>query len=209
MSHSFRNILLVSIALLIAISYGCKTTEQTVPDDSPISTDTDTEATVSDEDISELQKLLNENRNSLSDIYLSQNHDMPDAFLKTDTSSESLNQNPYDGYRIQILSTRELAVADSVAASFRTWSDTTITGYNAKAYVSFRQPYFKVHIGDFQQRDQANSFTQLIKRKYPDAWVVHDRISPSNVPADTASFSFGKQDTTKKNSPEQQVQEKE
>jgi hypothetical protein len=121
---------------------------------------------------------------------------MPAAFLKTDSSNESINHNPFDGYRIQILSTRELTNADSVAASFRVWSDTTITGYNAKAYVSFRQPYFKVHIGDFQQRNQANSFTQLIKQKYPDAWVVHDRINPADVPADTASFSFAKPDST-------------
>ncbi len=199
MSHNFRNTFFGFIVLLLIIAYGCKSTEQTVPDDAAISTDTDTAVTVSDEEASDLQKLLNNNRNSLSDIHLSQKHDMPATFLKTDSSSESLNENPFDGYRVQILSTRKLAIADSVAASFRLWSDTTITGYNAKAYVSFRQPYFKVHIGDFQQRGQANSYSQLVKRKYPDAWVVHDRINPANVPADTTSFSFGKPDTTNLN----------
>jgi hypothetical protein len=183
--------LTASFLLVVIISLGCKTVEEISTDDGLDSAERDT-AAISDEGLNDLQMILAQHRSKLSDVHTSQKHDMPEAFLKTSSSDESINTNPYDGYRVQILSTRDVDLADSVANKFRMWSDTTITGYNAQAHVSYRQPFFKVHIGDFQERDRANSFSKLIKQRYPDAWVVHDRIEPSNVPADTATFSFKK-----------------
>jgi hypothetical protein len=185
MIKNYRNIISTFIGLIILISLGCTTTKEV---STPDATTADTAAAV--DDVSELQAMLNSNRSKLSDLHISQTHDMPEAFLKKSTSNKSLNINPYDGYRIQIISTRELQLADSVANEFRMWADTTISGYSAETYQTFRQPFFKVHVGDFQQRDRANSFAKLVKRKYPDAWVVHDRIEPENTPADTASFSL-------------------
>ncbi len=180
-----------SIIVLIVIGIvSCKTTEQTTPDQK------DPTVTEGDEPLSEFIALLDDTRSSLSDVYLTQKQDIPDIYLKADSAGERIYRNPYDGYRIQILSTRNVERADSVANSFRMWSDSTISGYAADAYVSFRQPHFKVHVGDFQMRDQANRFSRLIKKRYPDAWVVHDKIEPSEVPADTASFSFVENDTT-------------
>jgi len=180
-----------SIIVLIVIGIvSCKTTEQTTPDQK------DPTVTEGDEPLSEFIALLDDTRSSLSDVYLTQKQDIPDIYLKADSAGERIYRNPYDGYRIQILSTRNVERADSVANSFRMWSDSTISGYAADAYVSFRQPHFKVHVGDFQMRDQANRFSRLIKKRYPDAWVVHDKIEPSDVPADTASFSFVENDTT-------------
>lgn len=185
MNFSTHSIFL-SLSLLVVITIGCKTTEE--PTDDDITTTTDT-AAIDAEEASALQTTLNNNRSQLSDIYASQQHDMPEHFLKESTD-KPLNNNPSDGFRIQIHSTRKVEVADSVAGAFRVWSDTTLTGYDAKAYESFRQPYYKVQVGDFQQRDQATEFLQLIKDQYPDAWIVHDRIEPSNAPADTTSFSL-------------------
>lgn len=190
MNNFSRYFSLSFIILLVVGIISCKTTEQTTPDQE------DPTVTEGDEPLSEFVAMLDATRSSLSDVYLSQKQDIPDIYLKADSAGEQVNRNPYDGYRIQILSTRNVEQADSVANSFRMWSDSTITGYEADAYVSFRQPQFKVHVGDFQIREQANRFSRLIKKRYPDAWVVHDRIEPSDVPADTASFSFIEKDTT-------------
>jgi hypothetical protein len=182
----FRCISFSFVVLLVIGITSCKTAEQTTPkgDDSTVSD--------RDESLSEFIAMLDETRSSLSDVYLSQKQDIPDIYLKADSAGEQINRNPYDGYRIQILSTRNVEQADSVANSFRMWSDSTIAGYKADAYVSFRQPQFKVHVGDFHNREQANKYSRLIKKRYPDAWVVHDRIEPSDVPADTATFGFKK-----------------
>lgn len=196
MKNLFRNIISVLVVLTIITSMGCKTTKQASgPED--ITTGADS-AAAEMEDVGELQQLLNSNRSKLSDLHISQNHDMPEAFLKESSSNKSINVDPYDGYRIQIISTRELQLADSVANEFRMWADTTIAGYSAETYQTFRQPFYRVHVGDFQQRNHANNFSKLVKRKYPDAWVVHDRINPENVPADTASFSYMTPDERKK-----------
>lgn len=183
------------IIIITLLSLGCSTSKKATGD-RDMTTDSDT-AAVNTENLSELQRLLAENRSSLSDLHTSQKHDMPEAFMKKDSSNETINSNPYDGFRVQIISTRDIQLADSVANQYRAWADTTISGYMARAYTFFRQPFYKVHIGDFQERDQANSFSKLLRRRYPDAWVVHDRINPSNVPADTATFSFQKPDSVK------------
>ena len=183
------------IVIITLIGLGCSTSQKATGD-RDVSADSDT-AAVNFENMNELQRLLAQNRSSLSDLHTSQKHDMPAAFMKKDSSNETINSNPYDGYRVQIISTRDVQLADSVANQYRAWADTTINGYMARAYTFFRQPFYKVHIGDFQERDQANSFSKLLRRRYPEAWVVHDRINPSNVPADTATFSYQESDSAK------------
>lgn len=188
---------LLSSAFFIAIivlTIGCSTTEKATSSDEPGTGGPDIETV--DEDLTDLQQLLAQNRSKLSDLHGSQKHDMPEVFLKQDSSDSALNSDPYDGYRVQIISTKNRPLADSVATKFRTWADSTVQGYHARAYVFFKQPFYKVHIGDFQQRTQANSFSRLIKNRYPDAWVVHDRINPTDTPADTASFYLGKPEGT-------------
>lgn len=189
MQFSFSNIGSSLILLIILLSLACTATKQAAEDREDKTGDV-SQDTANAQDLTSLKKTLADTRSKLSDVYTSQKHDLPDFFLAQDSSDESLNSNPFDGYRIQIISTRDQPRADSVANKFRTWSDSTISGYTAKAYVFFRQPYYKVHVGDFQDRGPANRFSQLIKHRYPDAWVVHDRINPENVPTDTTTFSF-------------------
>lgn len=201
MTHFFRNISFTFLTLLVVGIIGCKTAEQTTTEqDDPTITDRE-------ESLSEFLVMLDKSRSNLGDVYLSQKQDIPEIYLNADSAVGQINRNPYDGYRIQIISTRNVEHADSVANSFRMWADSTIAGYTPDAYVSFRQPYYKVHVGDFQQRNQANKFSRLIKSKYPEAWVVHDRIEPSDIPADTAKFEIKKPEplsvdslTTQKNS---------
>lgn len=191
MNFMYFRFLYSSVILLLLLGIGGCSTSQKTADDDNMGPAAGTE--VANENITQLQILLEENRSKLSDVHTFQNHDMPKVYLKKDSSDVSLNNDPFDGYRIQIISTTNQPLADSVANKFRVWADSTIKGYSADAYIFFRQPYYKVHVGDFQKREQANSFSKLIKRQYPDAWVVHDRIDPEDVPADTASFSFKKE----------------
>lgn len=171
---------------MLSLAVACSSTEKTTQRDDEPQFDTTEELT--DTNREELLAMLTRTRSRLSDSHLTQQHDVPAAFLKTDTTDNNTYTNPFAGYRIQILSTRDLSRADSVSTEFRLWADTTFTGYTPKAYVSFNQPHFKVHVGDFQDRQKANSASRIIKRKYADAWVVHDRIDPSNVPADTTKI---------------------
>lgn len=198
MTTSRYLILLLAIGTL-GIAVACTTTEQTTKRDEQPETKATEE--YSEDRRNELAALLTRTRNKLADTYLTQQHDVPEAFLKVDTTDNSY-YNPFDGYRIQILSSREVTTADSVSTEFRLWADTTLTGYTPHAYVFFKQPYYKVHVGDFQDREKANTLSRIIKRKYPEAWVVHDRIDPGNVPADTTKIRLQEQKPKQKQSEE-------
>lgn len=184
---TFRTLIIFLIVAILGTAVACTTTEQTTKRDEDPETETTEEYTETQRN--ELAALLTRTRNKLADTYLTQQHDVPEAFLKVDTTDNSY-YNPFDGYRIQILSSREVNTADSISTQFRLWADTTLAGYTPKAYVFFKQPYYKVHVGDFQDREKANTLSRIIKRKYPEAWVVHDRIDPSNVPADTTKIKL-------------------
>lgn len=179
--------LLVS-ALLVA---GCATSEPTAEEgdssaDEPIG---DLADEYRDADLSEVERLLLSTRSSLSNHFSDDMTQVPDLYQQEIVVDER-QRDPYAGFRVQLLSTRDVAVADSVRDYFVAWADSVIAGYEPDAYVVFRSPNYRVRAGDFQDRDKAVHFSGMLKSRYPDAWVVHERIEPSKVPADNAEIEF-------------------
>lgn len=127
----------------------------------------------------------------LSDTYRNKSNQIPESFIRIKESAEKEEEKDlYEGYRVQIYSGQDVSLADSTARWFRAWSDTTISGYQANTYTFFRSPYYRVHVGDFHDRDRAIAYSDLLKRRFREAWVVYDRVDPWNVPADTVQFSL-------------------
>ena len=81
-------------------------------------------------------------------------------------------QSVSEGYRVQVLATRYFERADSLAVIMKnTVSDSV--------YVDFEAPNYKVRIGDFIDRDSAESLQQdLVQMGYNSAWVLRTRINP-------------------------------
>jgi hypothetical protein len=132
--------------------------------------------------------LLNRDRSKLNDVFATQGNKIPKAFTKKpDTRNIG---NPNKGFRVQIISTRNVANADSIAKGFRFWADSMITPHAPKVYVLFKQPYYKVRVGNFQFQQRALKLEKILKPRYPGAWVVHDNIKPNYVPPDTVSFKI-------------------
>lgn len=136
------------------------------------------------DELSEEEYLLFENRSYLSDRFSTLEHDMPDTYLKEVIQEERVI-NVSEGFRVQILSTRNVAMADSVRDDFRRWSSQLTEEESVQTYIFFRQPFYRVRVGDFTNRSKAIEFSQLVKSYYPEAWVVHDRIEPENVLSDS------------------------
>ena len=76
-----------------------------------------------------------------------------------------------EGYRVQVLATRYYERADSLAVIMKnTVSDSV--------YVDFEAPNYKVRIGDFIDRDSAESLQQeLVQMGYNSAWILRARIN--------------------------------
>lgn len=141
------------------------------------------------DEMDELQRLLFSTRNRLSDLNTMISHDMPEAFLM-EVATTGNEVDIRSGYRIQILSTRDVTEADSTESRFITWADSVFQAEAPRSYIFFRPPYYRVRIGDFHDREKAIELSRIVKDDYPDAWVVHDQINPEYVPADTVSYEI-------------------
>ena len=76
-----------------------------------------------------------------------------------------------EGYRIQVYSGRESATARRIFAQIG-----SITGL--EAYLNYEAPQYKVRVGDFVSRDDANLILQNIRRQgFPEAWVVRSMVT--------------------------------
>ena len=80
-------------------------------------------------------------------------------------------QSVSEGYRVQVLATRYFERADSLAVLMKnTVSDSV--------YVDFEAPNYKVRVGDFIDRESAESLQQdLVQMGYNSAWVLRTRIN--------------------------------
>jgi len=80
-------------------------------------------------------------------------------------------QSVSEGYRVQVLATRYFERAERLAVIMKnTVSDSV--------YVDFEAPNYKVRIGDFIDRNSAESLQQeLVQMGYNSAWILHARIN--------------------------------
>ena len=80
-------------------------------------------------------------------------------------------QSVSEGYRGQVLATRYFERAESLAVIMKnTVSDSV--------YVDFEAPNYKVRIGDFIDRNSAESLQQeLVQMGYNSAWILRARIN--------------------------------
>lgn len=77
------------------------------------------------------------------------------------------------GYRVQILATSSKEKADMFA------KEAQARFKDQKVYVEFIPPYYKVRIGDFVTREEAEAFRAKAKSLgYFDAFIVESQITP-------------------------------
>ncbi len=117
-------------------------------------------------------------------VFHSVENTIPEVF-QVDVAISQANANT--GFRVQVVSTQDVREAEDLRTEFNTWLDQEASEYNANAYILFRQPFYKLHVGDFRIREEAIEFAQVVKRKFPDAWVVFDTINPNSITTRTVS----------------------
>ena len=87
----------------------------------------------------------------------------------------------YKGYRLQVISTTGRDRAQSVK------TDLMNKFPEQKSYLLFQSPYFKVRIGNFVKKEDANNFRKQLSRYFPQGvYIVEDAIE--YVPGDEDFF---------------------
>jgi hypothetical protein len=80
-----------------------------------------------------------------------------------------------DGFRVQLMATTDRRKVDQTMAAFSArYADVPVTWSQA-------QPYYRVRVGAFLNRDGAAKYLQNIKKDYPDAYIVTDKVKTSEV----------------------------
>lgn len=98
---------------------------------------------------------------------------MMDAYMgvnKATTSTQVI-----DGFRIQLMATTDRRKVDQMMASFSArYQDAPVTWTQV-------QPYYKVRVGAFTSKDGATKYLQSIKKDYPDAYIVTDKVKTTEI----------------------------
>ncbi len=126
---------------------------------------------------------LDDLRPDPSDRFLAIEHTIPEAFRLSERNLHEIDNNA--GYRIQLLSTQNIDEADSKSLDYYDWASEYQQmpfDRTPEAYIDFRPPYYRVRIGDFRRRSEANSYLAILREYFPGAWVVMDTIDPDLVP---------------------------
>jgi hypothetical protein len=75
-----------------------------------------------------------------------------------------------DGYRVQLVLTKSIEGANEVKKK-------AIFKFEDKIYLVFEQPYYKVQLGDFESKKDAEALRdEAIAKGFPDTWVVRTQI---------------------------------
>ncbi len=92
------------------------------------------------------------------------------------------------GYRIQLVFARDKATADQSVEEVLVWwrqqqasrpNDPLFRG-DLPVHNIYRQPYYRVRIGDFNSRADAEMLLTLVKPEYPRAFIVVDTVNAEN-----------------------------
>lgn len=106
-------------------------------------------------------------------------NDIPEVFRADSVGRMNAVRN--NGYRIQIFNTRDVREAEAYRAAFDDWASFEFEPNTVFSYVLYKQPFYRVHAGDFRSRNKAQEFANRVKERFPDAWVVVDQVVPERV----------------------------
>lgn len=86
-------------------------------------------------------------------------------------TSKMTSSGLYQGYRLQVLSTR------SRDEAFKLKTELLKMFPHQQTYVLFQSPYFRVRIGNFFRRPDADSFKNKVSQKFSqNVYIVEDAI---------------------------------
>ena len=97
---------------------------------------------------------------------------MPNMEKEKPENRTDTTQIIVEGFRVQVLATRTRENADQLR-------QTLAEGYAEEIYIVFEAPNYKVRMGNFIDRRDAEALRQtLVKSGYLSAWIIRTRIEP-------------------------------
>lgn len=168
--------------LLLMVVTGCRSSAEVTEEPEP-----EPEETAEQRPMSVLitPSDYNELRISPAARLMTQENRIPSVFITDEEEREEIDNN--SGFRIQLLTTNSITEAESMSLEYYDWleeieEERIDLRPVPDAYITFRQPYYRVRLGDFRERSAANAYLRVVRDRFPGAWVVIDSIDPEMVP---------------------------
>ncbi len=110
-------------------------------------------------------------------------HDVPEALMEGRADAGITREVP--GFRVQIYSTQDRGEAEDILNQAIGWWNTVQRNEDAPGYfpevlpvdIRYRQPYYRVRVGNFTSRAQADRALQYLRERYPDAFITPDTVT--------------------------------
>ena len=94
--------------------------------------------------------------------------------LSVDNSLDS-NITEIEGYRVQVFATQDRNKADQLQKEL-------MLKFNENIYIIFEAPNYKLRVGDFLDRDDAEVLRlKLLSSEFPSSWIIRTRIQPKLI----------------------------
>ena len=101
-----------------------------------------------------------------------------DTIMHKKSIYDSYNSG-YNGYRVQIFFA---SGSNSKQLAFYSADSFDSLNLELPIFVTFREPYYRVRVGNFRNKIDADYFKSIISQSYSGAFVVKDFISPFDKP---------------------------
>jgi hypothetical protein len=86
-----------------------------------------------------------------------------------------------DGFRIQVFSGEDRAAAERIRTEAEAWSrGQGGAARGLRAEVAWLQPYYRVRLGAFASREDAEVALAAVRAQYPEAFLVPDLVTISD-----------------------------
>jgi hypothetical protein len=112
-------------------------------------------------------------------------HDVPSRLM--DGEAPRTTTRTVQGFRIQVLSSVDKAEADRAVDEAMSWWSANrgeapqgLFGSQLPVYVVYQQPYYRVRIGNFATRADAQRRLDFVRRQYPGAFLAPDTVTITN-----------------------------
>lgn len=109
-------------------------------------------------------------------------HQVPDRLLQG-RADEGVQQT-VEGFRVQVFSARDKQAAQDFQVQVRQWwedhraeAPTAVLGEEPPIVVQYSQPYYRVRMGAFADRDAAEEALAFVRSAYPNAFISRGTVT--------------------------------
>lgn len=110
-------------------------------------------------------------------------HDVPERLL-TGRAAEGVERT-VQGFRVQIISSKDKAAAEGAAAEAEQWwrehadeaPSGLFSGEGLPVYTVYRQPFYRVRVGNFTSRAEAERALEFLSSRYGDAFIARGEVT--------------------------------